>query len=136
MVGLPTGRPESGCIANIVVFYVLEKILLPHPKISPLNHTSSRKRFLDDLWFGWFGSVRQFSLFRSALNKVGGDIGITFKGNVGKKIDFLNVTVELANGKFITCLFLKPTDAPDIYIVEVTMHLTHSRASLLSSVEL
>ena len=51
-VGIPTGGPESGSIANIVVFYVLEKILLVNPKISPLNKLQARKRFLDDLFFG------------------------------------------------------------------------------------
>ena len=52
--GIPTGGPESSGIANIVVYFVLEKILLVHPKIQPLKRLSSRKRFLDDLFLvGW-----------------------------------------------------------------------------------
>ena len=110
--GIPTGGPESGSIANIVVYYVFEKILLPHPKIASLNKISSRKRFLDDFWFGWLGTMRQFSLFQSTLNEIGSENGMTFKGEVGRKVDFLDVTVELGrNGKLTTCLFVKPTDA-------------------------
>ena len=41
--GLPTGGPESGSIANIVVYFVLEKILLVDPKLSQLNKMVSRK---------------------------------------------------------------------------------------------
>ena len=88
LTGIPTGIPESGSIANIVVFFVFEKVLLVHPQISALNKISSRKRFLDDSWFGWLGTRRQFSLFQSTLNRIGSENGITFKGGVEKKVDF------------------------------------------------
>ena len=56
--------------------------------------------------------MRQFSLFRSTLNEIGSENGMTFKGEVGRKVDFLDVTVELGrNGKLTTVLFVKPTDA-------------------------
>ena len=68
--GIPTGGPESGSIANIVVFFVLTKRLLIHPEIKHLNKTSNRKRFLDDVWCGWLGTSREFSLFIAAMNKI------------------------------------------------------------------
>ena len=37
IVGIPTGGPESGSIANIVVYFVLETILLPNPKVKALK---------------------------------------------------------------------------------------------------
>ena len=49
----------------------------------------------DDLWFGWMGTKREFALFLTALNEVGGDVGITFTGEVGTSVDFLDVTVQL-----------------------------------------
>ena len=60
LVGIPTGGPESGSIANIVVYFIFEKILLVHPKIAPLNKILSRKRFLDD--FGLAGSALSVNL--------------------------------------------------------------------------
>ena len=111
-VGIPTGGPESGSIANIVVYFVLETILLPNQQIKALNKMQDRSRFLDDLWFGWMGTKREFALFLTALNEVGDDVGITFTGEVGTSVDFLDVTVQLTkHGLFNTKLYTKPTDA-------------------------
>ena len=111
-LGIPTGGPESGSIANIVVYFVMEKKLLIHPDISRLNKISNRRRFLDDVWFGWLGTSRQFSTFRTALNRIGSTFGITFKGDVGPAVDFLDVSITLKeNGGLETKLFIKPTDA-------------------------
>ena len=129
-VGLPTGGPESGSIANIVVYFVVENILLPHPKITLLNLMCSRKRFLDDLWFGWRGNGRQFKLFRAALNEVGSNVGITFKGEVAESVDFLDVTVSLTrNGTFNTKLYVKPTDASR-YLHRRSDHALHTFTSI------
>ena len=72
--GIPTGGPESGSIANIVVFFVLTKKLLIHPEIHRLNKISIRKRFLDDVWCGWLGTSREFSLFLAAMNRIGSEV--------------------------------------------------------------
>ena len=111
ILGLPTGGPESGSIANIVVFYVLEKILFVDSTVAPLNKIAARKRFLDDIWFMWMGTARQFSKFKAALNRTGKTVGITFKGDVAPSVDFLDVTTSLMDGQFTTKLYVKPTDA-------------------------
>ena len=112
VLGLPTGGPESGSIANIVVYFVMEKKLLNHPDISFLNKLCNRKRFLDDVWFGWLGTSRQFSSFKTALNRIGRTYGITFKGDVGCAVDFLDISIILKEGgKLETKLYIKPTDA-------------------------
>ena len=109
LLGIPTGGPESGSIANLVVYFVLTKKLLIHPDISRLNKISCRRRFLDDLFFGWLGTSREFSMFKTALNRIGDAMyGLTFKGDVGPTVDFLNVSITR---KLETKLFIKPTDA-------------------------
>ena len=130
LLGIPTGGPESGSIANIVVYFALEKILLIDPKISHLNKLMSRKRFLDDLFFGWLGTQRQFSNFKSILNEVGIKHGITFKGEVGKTVDFLDITVSLtSDGKLRTKMFVKPTDATR-YLNRRSDHSPHTFVSI------
>ena len=48
------GGPESGSIANIVVFSIVQNILLVNPSVQPLNMLQSTKRVLDDLfWLDW-----------------------------------------------------------------------------------
>ena len=129
-VGIPTGGPESGSIANLLVFYVVEKILLTSPTVHPLNMLQSRKRFLDDLFFGWTGTARQFSRFKSALNEVGVKFGITFKGDVGKNVDFLDCTVMLQPGGIIsTKMYVKPTDATR-YLNRRSDHSPHTFSSI------
>ena len=58
--GVPTGGPESGSAANIYVKWFLDKKLLVDPSISLLNKISTRRRFLDDLWFPWAGTKLEF----------------------------------------------------------------------------
>ena len=129
LLGLPTGGPESGSCANLFVFFVLEKILLVHPTVAPLNCMSLRKRFLDDLWFAWSGTHRQFDLFKAALNKVGLDNGMTFKGNIGTSIDFLDVSVTLRGTHFSTKMYVKPTDASR-YLHRRSDHARHTFKSI------
>ena len=130
VLGIPTGGPESGSIANIVVYFALENILLPNPRVKALNKMSTRSRFLDDLWFGWTGTERQFTLFRTALNEVGKTVGITFKGEVSESVDFLDVTVALTkDGLFNTKLYVKPTDASR-YLHRRSDHRPHTFSSI------
>ena len=76
-----------------------------------LNKMTDRSRFLDDLWYGWKGTKREFALFLSAINEIGDGVGITFTGEVGQSIDFLDVTVTLTkDGCFNTKLYVKPID--------------------------
>ena len=51
-------------------------------------------------------------MFKLILNEVGREHGITFKGEVGSSVDFLNITVTLhPDGKLTTRMYVKPTDA-------------------------
>ena len=90
----------------------------------------SRKRFLDDLFFGWEGTTRQFTIFKTALNELGSGYGITFKGEVGKSVDFLDTTVNLNhNGRLTTKMYVKPTDATR-YLHRRSDHSPHTFQSI------
>ena len=88
-----------------------------------------RKRFLDDLWFAWFGNKSEFSKFKTALNKIGKKHGITFKGEVGTSIDFLDVSVTLNETHFSTKMYIKPTDASR-YLHRRSDHARHTFKSI------
>jgi hypothetical protein len=122
--GVPTGGPESGSIANIYVKWMLDKKLLIHPSIAPKNRMESRKRFLDDLWFIWRGSERQFDLFKKALNTIGAESTFTLKGSVGQSIEFLDVKLTLEEGRVETSVYIKPTDS-DRYLNRRSDHSSH-----------
>ena len=49
LVGITTGGPESGCIANIYVKWCLDLKILPCPEVKRYCKMDQRKRFLDDL---------------------------------------------------------------------------------------
>ena len=72
---------------------------------------NNRSRFLDDIRSTWLGTTRLFEAFLSILNKVGKIFGITFKGNAGKSVQFLDVTTTLINKTIETTMFVKPTDS-------------------------
>ena len=91
---------------------------------------TDRSRFLDDLWYGRKGTKREFALFLAAINEIGVDVGITFTGEVGESIDFLDVTVTLTkDGCFNTKLYVKPTDATR-YLHRRSDHALHTFSSI------
>ena len=83
------------------------------------------KRFLDDLWFLWRGSVRVFSMFLNAVNEIGCEYGIILKGGVDDIVNFLDVSTMLVNERIKTCLYIKPTDAKR-YLNRKSDHSLHT----------
>ena len=125
IVGIPTGGSESGSIANIFVKWALDQKILLNQEVSKYNYMNQRKRFLDDIWFIWLGTTRNFQLFLKAFNVVGSEYGITLKGEVGENVNFLDVTTMLINKEIRTCLFVKPTDAKR-YLHRKSDHSMHT----------
>ena len=123
--GIPTGGSESGCIANIYVKWCLDLKILPSPDVCKYNKMDKRKRFLDDIWFLWRGSVRIFSMFLNAFNQVGCSYGITLKGDVNDMVNFLDITTMLIGNQIRTCLYVKPTDAKR-YLHRKSDHSLHT----------
>ena len=125
IVGIPTGGSESGSIANIFVKWALDQKILLNQEVSKYNYMNQRKRFLDDIWFIWLGTTRNFQLFLKSFNVVGSEYGITLKGEVGENVNFLDVTTMLINKEVKTCLFIKPTDAKR-YLHRKSDHSMHT----------
>lgn len=124
--GAPTGNPEVPSVANIFVKYVIDQKMLSHPSVSPLNRLISRRRFLDDVWSIWSGSVDSFKVFLDAFNAVGKEFGISFTGECGKSVEFLDVTTSMEDdGKIKTTMFVKPTDSCR-YLNRRSFHSNHT----------
>ena len=69
-------------------------------------------------------------MFKLALNKVGKRHGITFKGEVGSSVDFLDTTVTLSiEGRLTTKMYVKPTDASR-YLHRRSDHSPHTFRSI------
>ena len=127
--GVPTGNTDSGSIANIYVKWILDVVLLKDGSIAPLNRMRSRKRFLDDIWFVWLGSLRQFEVFKQTLNEKGKQYLFTLKGGVGKKVEFLDTYTVIGDGKIDTDAFFKPTDA-SCYLNRRSDHPPHTFSAI------
>ena len=123
--GAPTGNPEVPSVANIFVKYVIDQKILPHHDVYPLNKMSHRARFLDDIWGTWGGSPESFKLFLEMVNKVGEEFGVTFTGDCGKSVEFLDVTTRLENGSVETTMYVKPTDCTR-YLNRRSYHSRHT----------
>ena len=90
----------------------------------------SRKRFLDDLFFGWEGTANEFTVFKLTLNEIGVGHGITSKGEVSSSVDFLDTTVTLyPNSSLSTRMYVKPTDATR-YLHRRSDHSPHTFYSI------
>ena len=127
--GIPTGGPDSGSIANIFVKWLFMTKLLQAPEVIRHNHSVCRKRYLDDVFLAWKGTIRQFNQFVSALNAIGSPFGIKFQGSCDKKIEFLDVLIDISGGVIKTKLFVKPTDSPT-YLNRRSYHNHHVFKSL------
>ena len=90
--GAPTGNPEVPPVANILVKYVLDEKILVHPTIMPMNKLEDRSRFLDDIWGLCVDTNDAFMSFLSQVNEVGQTFGVTFTGDCGQSVEFLDVT--------------------------------------------
>jgi hypothetical protein len=66
---------------------------------------------LDDIWARWLGTKRTFELFKSMVNEVGSNYGITFTGECDKSVVFLDVTTMNTFEGLHTTMYVKPTDS-------------------------
>ena len=80
-------------------------------KVCKVNRLKNRPRFSDDIWGRWLGTQRTFEIFKSVINEVGKMYRITFTGECGKSVVFLNVTTINVVGDLETTMFVKDTDS-------------------------
>ena len=123
--GAPTGNPEIPAVANIFVKFVCDTEIFIHETVEPLNQLSNRSRFLDDIWSKWWGTVMEFSVFLEAVNKIGIEFGVTFTGECGTSVEFLDVTTKIKDGCIVTNMYVKPTDCTR-YLNRRSFHAKHT----------
>ena len=112
--GVPTGGSLCVQLANITVYYVMNKAVYSKPEL--MCHVKEAKRYIDD-GAGFFnGSARNFTSWMNKVNEALSTYGLfidesTIK-DVGESARFLDFQFCLdKNGDLKTDLYVKPTDA-------------------------
>ena len=124
ILGIPTGASDSVCLANIYLKWVLMKFFIKYPIYK--RFIVSLVRFIDDLFGGWVGTLRQFTNFINVFNSFGRNFGIIFdKEQIGDTVHYLDVLVSNATGVIVTDLYTKPTDAHR-YLHRKSFHPQHT----------
>ena len=111
--GVPTGGSISRPLADTFLKYL--KIFLKQNIEDWDLVIKLWKRYIDDIFGLWAGTVTEFYDFVKTLNSKAATYGIEFTGEVGKELSFLDVLVKIRqteNGTFViaTSLYQKPTD--------------------------
>ena len=88
-------------------------------------------RYIDDIFFVWKGTEAQLKEFLEVINTVHPTIKFDAKFS-RKKIDFLDTTVKLQNGKLTITLFTKPTDRR-AYLHSKSYHPNSTKRSIAFS---
>ena len=108
--GIPTGGSDSRQIADIFLHWLLFVEL--DGKIKFWELIEEFVRFIDDVMGEWRGTEREFTLFLKELNKTTSTYGITFADyQIGKEVNFLDLTIYICENKIEHKLYVKPTDA-------------------------
>ena len=92
--GIPTGNCISRQEEDVTMHWVLFKQIKNKMKNWSLIHLW--KRFIDDIFGVWTGTVRQFNMFVELLNKLAEPFGIrSADQQIGKSVNFLDLTLYL-----------------------------------------
>ena len=86
------------------------------------------KRFLDDCFILWTKNEENLAKFHAILNSINLDLSFTIEQNK-EKIPFLDVLVELKEGKLSTDIFYKPTDTKQ-YLTYKSCHPKHTKNNI------
>ena len=130
--GVPTGGSISRPLADTFMGYIkniLKSRILNWDQIIKLW-----KRFIDDIFGIWRGTADQFFEFVTLLNQEAAVFGIEFTGDVGTKLSFLDVCLEIKveeNGYHYldTSLYQKPTDNRS-FLQRNSYHAPHTFSSV------
>ena len=85
-------------------------------------------RYIDDIFFIWEHGEESLSNFMKALNEFHSTIKFTSQCS-NKKINFLDVNIELSNGRLSTDLFIKSTDTHQ-YLESSSCHPYHCKKGI------
>ena len=112
--GVPTGGSLCVQLANITVFYLLNKAVYSQPRL--MQNVKEAMRYIDDGAGFYHGSERSFKTWMNAVNEALQPYGLFIDESLIKEIDefapFLDILFCFdKNGQLQTDLFVKPIDA-------------------------
>ena len=88
-------------------------------------------RYIDDMFFVWTHGENKLDEFLERLNSFHPNLKFTSERSE-QEINFLDVTVQLSNNKFVTDLYCKPTDCHQ-YLHYNSCHPEHMKKSSVYS---
>ena len=86
-------------------------------------------RYIDDIFFIWTHSEEEFKEFMRELNSFDTNIKFTYEYS-DKRVSFLDLQVDIVEGKLITGLFAKRTDRHQ-YLHYSSGHPEHTKRSII-----
>ena len=86
------------------------------------------KRYLDDCFILWTKNEDDITKFHSILNIMNTDLSFTVEKN-NEQLPFLDVLVELKQGKLSTDIYYKPTDTKQ-YLTYKSCHPKHTKNNI------
>ena len=112
--GVPTGGSLCVQLANIAVFYILNKKVYTNPDL--MKDVGSIKRYIDDGAGQFKGTHRQFTLWLKKVNELLSPYGLLIDEsqieNVGSYVSFLDIKFMFDDsGELQTDLHVKATDS-------------------------
>ena len=124
LVGLPTGASDLVCLANIYMRWVMLNFFSNYPVHK--RFIVNLWRFIDDLFGGLDGILRQFRSFVNCFNEDGKMFGIVFdKKQFSDTVNLLDVSVSNFTGDLTTDLYHKSNDAHR-YLHRNSFHPKHT----------
>ena len=133
--GVPTGGSLCVQLANITVFYIMNKAVYSKPRL--MQNIKESKRYIDDGAGFYIGSERSFKTWMNSVNEALQPYGLLIDEYTIKDIDefapFLDILFCFdKNGNLQTDLYVKPTDARS-YLNYNSAHPNHIFSGIVYS---
>ena len=133
--GVPTGGSLCVQLANITVYYIMNKAVYSNQQL--MTNVKEAKRYIDDGAGFYVGSHRSFLVWMNKVNEFLNPYGLFIDESgvkdVGEFIPFLDIQFCLdTNGLLQTDLYVKPTDARS-YLHFSSAHPRHTFSGIVYS---
>jgi hypothetical protein len=123
--GIAMGSNSSVSFANLYLGVLLDPIIESNDKVFYY------KRYIDDLFIIWQGSIRDFRIFEKMLNKLISNI--QFETIISlNKVDFLDITITHATSRLEYTTYFKPISR-FLFITPKSYHPKHIYLGLVKA---
>ena len=126
ILGTAIGTKFAPPYACIFMDYI-EREFLKNEEIQPWIWF----RYIDDIFFIWTASEKEFDEFLNRLNSFHPNLRFTHERS-RESLNFLDVVVKIQQGEFVTDLYYKPTDRHQ-YLHFDSCHASHTKTSIVYS---